>query len=378
MAGYGPYISTITLPGGQKYDIKDQEARDLIASIVAGGLTFVVSADASNTPYGVTWENAGTRVEGTLVASIDTKAYIYLVPHEKTGSTVDYYREYVTVNFGTEQSPVWAWEYLGNTDIDLSNLGDLAYKDSASGTIAVTTADSGTFSNGSVTASATYTPAGSVNVTLAQTATAASLTKGDYTPAGTVSKPNVTVTPTTATVEVKDAAGTVTAGTAASFTRGTFNGGSFTRGVDSYTAPTWTATVPDTTVTDPETGNPVTVSTENLQFSFNAGSFTQGVDSFTPATHGEDTFTANTPTSVTLPTFKEQSVMTAASAELDAAPTFTGTTATNALVTGVNYDKATVDSQSFTGTEATISSTGTASGDVTLTKTEKTINVTVS
>lgn len=369
MAGYGPYISTITLPNGQKYDIKDQEARDLIASIVAGGLTFVVSADASNTPAGITWIKDDTTITGVLVASSDTKAYIYLVPHEKTGTTVDYYREYVTVNFGTEQSPVWAWEYLGNTDIDLSNLGALAYKDSASGTIGVTTADSGTFSNGSVTASATYTPVGSVSVTLAQTATAASLTKSDYTPAGTVSKPNITVTPSTATVEVKDAAGTVTAGSAASFTSGSFSGGSFTQGTDQFTAPTWTATVPES-----EPG----VSTENLVFSFTAGSFTQGSDSFTAATHGADTFTANTPTSVTLPTFKNQTVMTAASAELEAAPTFTGTTATEALVTGVNYDKATVDSQSFTGTEATISSTGTASGDVTLTKTEKTINVTVS
>ena len=107
MAGYGPYISTITLPNGQKYDIKDQEARDLIASIVAGGLTFVVSADASNTPAGITWENAGTTVTGVLSASIDTKAYIYLVPHVKDSQGhVDYYREYVTVNFGTEASPV--------------------------------------------------------------------------------------------------------------------------------------------------------------------------------------------------------------------------------------------------------------------------------
>lgn len=369
MAGYGPYISTITLPNGQKYDIKDQEARDLIASIVAGGLTFVVSADASNTPAGLTWENDGVLVTGTLVAGSATKAYIYLVPHAKTQGAVDYYREYVTVNFGTEQSPVWAWEYLGNTDIDISSLGDLAYKDSASGSTTLATADSAAFSNGAVTASATYTPAGSVSVTLAQTATAASLTKSDYTPAGTVSKPNVTVTPTTATVEVKDAAGAVTAGSAASFTSGSFSGGSFTQGTDKFTAPTWTATVPES-----EPG----VSTENLVISWSAGSFTQGNDSFTAATHGADTFTANTPTSVTLPTFKNQTVMTGASAALEAAPTFTGTTATNALVTGVAYDKATVESQTFTGTEATIDSTGTASGDVTLTKTDKTIKVTVS
>ena len=348
MAGYGPYISKITLPNGQSYDIKDQEARDLIASIVAGGLTFVVSADASNTPAGVKWEKDGNLVEGELVASSATKAYIYLVPHEKTGSTVDYYREYVTVNFGTEQSPVWAWEYLGNTDIDLSDLGDLAYKDSASGSTTLATADSGAFSNGTVTASATYTPAGNVSVTLTQTSTAANLTTGDYTPEGSVSKPNITVTPSTASAVNKTADGTVSAGTAASFTQGT----------DQFTAPTWSATVPES----------AGVSTENLVFSFTAGSFQQG----------SDTFSANTPTSVTLPTFSSVTVMTGASAALASAPVFTGSKATDIVVTGVSYDKATVGNTGFTGTEATIQSTGTASGDVTLTKTDKQINITVS
>lgn len=364
------YISKITLLNGQVYEIKDQEARDMIASIVAGGLSFVVSQGANTTPAGITWEEDGTTITGTLTAGSDTKAFIYLIPHVKTQGAVDYYREYVTVNFGTAESPVWAWEFLGDTDIDLRGLGSLAWKNSASGTISVSTADSGSFSNGSVTASASYTPAGTINVGLKQTSTNANLTKGDYTPEGTVSKPNVTVTPSTATVEVKDTAGSVTAGSAASFTSGSFNGGSFTQGTDSFTAPTWTATVP----TDSTTGD----STENLVFSFSAGSFTQGSDSFTAATHGADTFNANTPTTVTLPTFKEQSVMTGASAELATAPTFTGTTATNALVTGVAYDKATVETQTFTGTQATISSTGTASGDVTITKTEKTVPVTVS
>lgn len=53
MASYGPYISKIVLPNGTTYDIKDQEARDLIASIVAGGLQFKVSATAADTPAGI-------------------------------------------------------------------------------------------------------------------------------------------------------------------------------------------------------------------------------------------------------------------------------------------------------------------------------------
>lgn len=109
MADDKKYISQITLPNGSIYYIKDAEAWEAIASIVAGGLSFKVSTGASTTPAGVEWDDNGTTVIGTLAASSQTKAYIYLVPHSKNGSgVVDYYREYVTVNFGTEESPTWA------------------------------------------------------------------------------------------------------------------------------------------------------------------------------------------------------------------------------------------------------------------------------
>lgn len=104
---YGPYLSKITLPNGTTYDLKDQEARDLIAQIAAGGLSFVISTNAASTPEGITWTNDNAIVTGTLVADTTTKAFIYLVPHVKDHSgNVDYYREYVTVNFGTAESPV--------------------------------------------------------------------------------------------------------------------------------------------------------------------------------------------------------------------------------------------------------------------------------
>ena len=167
--------------------------------------------------------------------------------------------------------------------------------------------------------------------------------------------------------------------------------------------------------------------TETLTIAFDAGSFTQGSDSFTAATHAADTFVANTPTAVTLPTFEKKEFVTSVSAELHAAPEFTGiketglkvsgvaydkasvasqsftgtkaaqalvtgvnydkagvqsasfsgTEAKNILVTGVNYDKASVDTKTFTGTEATINSTGTAAGDVNLTSSDKTVSITV-
>lgn len=353
------YISQVKLPGDNTtYVIKDAEARNMIEQLQ--GVTFHKCTSAADTPVGVKWKDGSTEITGTLAAVDADKSNIYLVPSKQT-LPKDIYDEYIPVNEGSTATPAWIWEKLGDTDADISNLGNLAYQDTASGSGSVTTADSASFTNGAASVSATYTPAGSVAVTLTQTATAANLTKADYTPAGSVSAPTITVDPTSTDVYSEKTTGSVTAGTAASFTRGSFSGGSFKQGDDSFVAPTWSATVTN----------------EVLTFSFSAGSFTQGTDSFTPATHGADTFTANTPTAVTLPTFEKKTVLTGVSASAST-PEFTGTKATNALITGVTYDKATVNSATFTGTEATIDSTGTATGTVSLTKTSKTVEVTVS
>ena len=310
------YLSQITLPDGKTYDLKDAEARALIAQIEAGILAFIKSTNANNTPEGVQWTDGSTVITGTLVASETTQGKIYLVPQE-TASGKDIFAEYTTVatsGSGTEQDPyVFIWEKLGDTEIDFSGLGSLAYKSSASGTVSFTTVDSATFTNGTVSASATYTPA------------------------GTVSTPTITVTPATGSILVKATDGSVSAGSAASFTSGAFNGGSFTQGTDQFTAPVLTTSV----------------SGETLTISFSQSSFSQGTDSYTPASHGADTFQANTPTAVTLPTYDSATVVTGITSASSTQPT-------------------------FSGTEATISSTGTASGDVELTKTAKTETVTVS
>lgn len=116
-----PDISRITLPSGTTYDIKDAVARQAISA----GVAFIVSKDAASTPQGVKWINASSvEVTGTLVASTTTMGSIYLVPASIT-SQKDVYDEYVTVEDGGSYS----WERLGSTDIDLSDLGELAYKD---------------------------------------------------------------------------------------------------------------------------------------------------------------------------------------------------------------------------------------------------------
>lgn len=164
-----PDISKITLPSGTTYDIKDTVARQM----AGGGVSFTVCTQASNTPYGVTWDDDGTTVTGTLVASEDTEGVFYLVPLHT--QTKDIYSEYVTV----EDNESYSWEKIGTTDIDLSNLGDLAYKDSAS---------------------ATYTPAGTVSQ---PSFTGSSLTStGTFTPTGSVAAPTISVSSAGATATI--------------------------------------------------------------------------------------------------------------------------------------------------------------------------------
>ena len=169
-------------------------------------------------------------------ASADTFHKIYLVSGGISGS----YVEYITIRSGSDPNYTYTWEQVGSLDADFSDyvkktttianidlddnitvaelqtalgLGDLAYKDDASGSTTLDTIDSITMQsvtvagNAAVTHSAAnatltkgnYTPAGSItgaainggsiNVTVkdAATATDAVITRADYTPAGSVS-----------------------------------------------------------------------------------------------------------------------------------------------------------------------------------------------
>ena len=263
-------ISKITLPSGSTYDIKDAVAREMASA----GVSFVLSSDAATTPYGVQWDNNGTTITGTLAASSSTKNKIYLVP-QPTESSADIKAEYVTVE-GTNST--YFWEKLGTTDIDLSDLGALAYKDSVSTNVK---------------------PEGTVSQ---PTFTGSSLTStGSFTPTGDVSAPTITVTPNTTTKYVSASAtggGSVTPGSAAS------------------------ATMPVLETT---------VSNETLVLSWTAGSFT-----------------ANTPTAVTLPSFESQSIVSGIASASATAPTFIGDSG-QVSVTGT--PAGTVSKPTFTGTQ---------------------------
>lgn len=262
-------ISQFTMPDGNILELKDKVAREALqgGSHFLGVTTTEITDGASTTTL-VIGEDSVTAANGDIVV-YGIKEFIYASSDSK-------------------------WHELG----DVSMLGALAVKDSASGTYTPAGSVEATFSGASIS----YTPAGSVNFTGATMSSS-----GTYTPAGTVTKPNVTVTPSTISIKEFDGAGSVTNGSAAS-----------------CTLPTLTFT-PDGT-------------NENLTISWTAGSFT-----------------TNTPTAVTLPTSKETSVLNGASAELAAAPTFSGTEAT------ISVSGTTAGSASFSGTAADLAVEGTIS-----------------
>lgn len=188
-----PYLTQLELPSGSVYDLHDARVDSL------NNWEYVVCTNAANTPQGVTWQSGSTTITGTLVASADTMYKIYLVPD--TNGTNDIYDEYITVN---PSGTTYQWELFGNTKLpDMTQYvknktghsggtaGDLAYKDSASGSVTVpktytTTVSTATTESKSVSVSGTT--AGSVSLTKStvdikpnSTGTAAN----KYTPAGT-------------------------------------------------------------------------------------------------------------------------------------------------------------------------------------------------
>lgn len=197
-----PDISKITLPTGTTYDIKDAVARASIggAIIIRGSTTTALTDEATTNPI-----------------TIDGQSYTAVA------NDAVFYNKKEFVFDGSK------WHEFG----DMSGLGDLAYKDEATGK---------------------FTPAGNV----------------------TVNDPTVNLSTTTKYVaESATGGGAVTPGVAAS------------------------CTLPNLTTS---------VANETLTFSWSAGSFT-----------------ANTPTAVTLPSFASQSIATGVSSATAGSATFTGT-----------------------------------------------------
>lgn len=162
-----PNIKQITLPSGTTYDLVDQGARDLIADI------------QSYTSYlGVT---------STSITDGSTTNPITVNGKSVTAKTGD------IVNYGSKEF-IWngsVWQEFG----DMSGLGALAYKDSASGSYKPEgTVSQPTFTGKSMTSTGKFTPSGSVNVATDTTKTVTAYANGvteatgasQYTPSGSI------------------------------------------------------------------------------------------------------------------------------------------------------------------------------------------------
>lgn len=197
-------ISKITLPSGVTYDIKDATAR----AAIAGGTTFLgitttALTDGATTQTIVIGGNDVSAVNGGI-AVYQNKEFIYADADDK-------------------------WHEIGDT----TNLGDLALKDSASGS---------------------YTPAGSVStptitVTPATTSkyVASSSTGGGSVTAGSAASctlPSMTTSVANETLTIGWSAGSFTANTPTAVTLPTFSSQTIATGISSATSsqPTFSGT----------------------------------------------------------------------------------------------------------------------------------------
>lgn len=206
-------ISQVKLPSGTTYNLKDANARTRIEALenaAVSGITYIGTSSTEITDGG----NQKPTIDGTAVTPVNGNLVFY-------GN-----KEFVfTGTWNATLSQSGKWEEFG----DMGSLGTLAYKNSASGTFTPAGSVSSTFSGTAGTYTGSFTPSGSVSSTFtgskynlsgsiaangvsvsgnydkATGVTVATAAPGSgqtatYTPAGTVSKPGVTVTPTTTTV----------------------------------------------------------------------------------------------------------------------------------------------------------------------------------
>lgn len=318
-----PDISKITLPSGTTYDIKDAVARQSAAGgIQLRGVTTTELVDEATT-------NPIT-INGESYTAVNQDAVFY-------GK-----KEFVFD--GTN------WHEFG----DMSGLGDLAHKNTASGSYTPAgNVSQPTFTGTPTTFTGTYKPTGTITVTTKttdnKTATVSKAPSGTatYTPEGTVSAPTFTGSSSTVAItsETDATTGNYTpAGSVAAPTISVKTAGS-TTSVHSITA---VGTLPELTTT---------VENETLTIGFSKGTLPTKGSAQTVKT-GDAEYQATAP-AFTGTKVKLSGTTTAAGSV--AAPTFTGTGAR--LVTD-NIQVPSEYTATFTGNNDNVSVSGTPNGEV--------------
>lgn len=375
-----PVISKLTI-GEKTYYLKDAEARELLATLgnaakkdVAAG----VGADEQGLVTGAQVQAAIAGIAGSMhfrgvfastaavtdpaagdVIIVGVKEYVY------GGDPADWHELGDETLYALKTITIGTQNLSANINLDTlaadMGLGKLAKKDSATGTVAGQTI-TGVKATGNVT--------GSVAVALNQTTTAATLTKSAYSPAGTiaadvtatgkvsiakdaengvqisgsVSAPTVTVTPATDSIKKVTSVGTLPTKAADIFTA---------NGDDTFTAGSkaaWSANVDETseTLSFSFTANDLPTFKQGAKASYTEGTFDAGT---LPelAAEGTAVVTGITSATATAPVFtgdKFAATFTGDKNTVNAA--FTGTEVQ--VVSGVTYDKATVNAAETTFT----------------------------
>lgn len=363
-------ISKLSI-GNEIYYLKDYEARELLAKLGTAAEKDVAAGVSAGDHGLVTGAQVQAAIAG-LSGAMHFRGVVEALP-----ATTEGYEDGDVILVGTKEYVCsnGSWVELGDESIyalktvtigtqDLSKnidlavlktdlgLHALAYKDSATGTVAGQTISGVT---------ATGNSAGSIDVALTQTATAATLAHEDYTPAGdvtgsvvaagsvgiaksdagtqisgTVSAPTVTVTPATDSIKKVTSVGTLPTKAADTFVA---NGDDkFTQG----TQAAWSAKVDDSeTLSFEFTTNTLPTFTQGAKASFTEGAFTQGT---LPelAAEGTPVVTGITKAEASAPVFTgDKFAATFTGASADIAATFAGEK--KSIISGVTYDKAAVD-----------------------------------
>lgn len=381
--------------GGQIYEIKDLIARQGIGTLadqidnVAADLAALQYVEATgefatdaeiknyiNAQVGAINKfdvHVLQNAEELPAASADTMYVLYLKPESDAASGA--YVEYITI----QNDESYSWEAIGSTKMDVTgfvtqtalndalvpyakktevtsaiqevtnDLGTLAAKDSATGTVAgqtisgvkatgtaagfidvtLTSSEKAIASTGKFTpagtVAGTVTPTGTVSVTVSTAAADATLTKGDYTPAGTVSV-------ALSGGEFNKITGV---GTQASFTEGAYTPATLTK--EDITA---------NYVTEGIVGSVNEEETLVFTAAGTAALTATKINGFDGGSKAADTFVANS-----LPTMESHTVGVQSAA-------FSGTLAEDLVVTNVSYAKANANAAAtFAGDENAITAT---------------------
>lgn len=171
-----------------------------ISNAIAGvdQMHIVIASDAGTTPAGINWtkKTGGSTITGTLSAFDADKHTIYYV--KSNNGTDDAYDEYMAL---TTDTNTYAWEKIGNTDVNLSNYVQKTRKvngHALSSDVTVTKSDVGLGDVTNVATESTITSGSSNNITSGAVYTAlnkaVSSTSNGITLGGKVGAPTITCT----------------------------------------------------------------------------------------------------------------------------------------------------------------------------------------